>query len=224
MMSGHYAPAYALKRRFPETPLWHLFLAVQALDVLFFLLVPIGIERVVLDPHGRMPLAMDLQFMPYSHSLLATLAYAGVAALVGRQLGRGRVGLAVACAIASHWLCDVLVHVPDVPVWSGDGLKLGLGIWHWPLAGVVVELGLLAAAYALLRPRLHAAARSPADLTFAALCLAQLLNDFVLPTPASVGQLAVSAQALFLGNTWLARRVDRATAAPGGVGGRGQEA
>ena len=71
MMTGHYAPAYALKSRFPETPLWQLFLGVQALDVMFFVLVPLGIERVVLDPTARMPLAMDLQFMPYSHSLVA---------------------------------------------------------------------------------------------------------------------------------------------------------
>ena len=110
MMTGHYAPAYALKSRFPETPLWQLFLGVQALDVMFFVLVPLGIERVVLDPTARMPLAMDLQFMPYSHSLVAALAYGGLVWAIARARGYPTAGLALAAAIVSHWLCDVLVH------------------------------------------------------------------------------------------------------------------
>lgn len=212
MLAGHYAPAYALKRRYPEAPLWQLFLGVQALDVLFFVLAPLGIERVVLTPSLGMPLGMDLQFMPYTHSLAAALMYGGVAWGVGRALGHPRAGLAVGLAIVSHWVADVLVHVQDMPILWGDGPKLGFGIWRWHALGFAFELALLGAAYAWLRPRLHGAAQRAGDVSFLMLCVVQIANDFVLPAPPDVVQLAISGEAVYLVAAWLASRVDRAVA------------
>ena len=45
MFAGHYAPAFALRARFPDVPLWGLFVAVQTVDVLLFTLVPLGLAR-----------------------------------------------------------------------------------------------------------------------------------------------------------------------------------
>lgn len=78
MFTGHYAPAFALKIRYPRAPLWQLFLATQAIDLLFFLLVPLGVERLRLDHSRPSLLALQLEGMPWSHSLAMTAVYGGL--------------------------------------------------------------------------------------------------------------------------------------------------
>ena len=36
----------------------------------------------------------------------------------------------VGAAVASHWLLDLIVHVPDLPLAGNDSPKLGLGLWR----------------------------------------------------------------------------------------------
>ena len=45
----------------------------------------------------------------------------------------------------SHWLLDVIVHSPDLPLWSDSSLKLGLGLWDNAVATYVLEAVLLLA-------------------------------------------------------------------------------
>ena len=45
MFVGHYAVSYADKSLAQSIPLWHLFIAVQFLDVLWGLFVLLGIEH-----------------------------------------------------------------------------------------------------------------------------------------------------------------------------------
>jgi hypothetical protein len=50
--------------------------------------------------------------------------------------------------VFSHWLLDLLVHRPDLPILPGNagGLPLlGLGLWRTPWASVVAELALVVA-------------------------------------------------------------------------------
>src|SRR5258705_13822703 len=151
MLAGHYSAAFLAKAAVPRTPLWLLALAVQLVDVLWAGFVLLGVERMQLDPSlPSNPLV--LEYMPYTHSLLGTLVWAGLAALATqRWLGSRSVALAVAAAVASHWLLDVLVHRPDLTLW-GAPPKLGLGIWNYPAPALALEPGLLlTAALACLR-------------------------------------------------------------------------
>jgi hypothetical protein len=127
MFVGHYAPALALRARYREAPLWALFLGVQAVDLLFFVLVPLGAEQMELDPSRRGFLALRLLYMPWSHSLALTLVYGAVIALVLRARGHARLGVALGLAVCSHWLCDLLVHTPDLPLAPGAP-SVGLGL------------------------------------------------------------------------------------------------
>lgn len=212
MLAGHYAPAYALKRRFPEAPLWALFLAVQAVDVAFFALVGIGAERMRLVPGAEGPLALDLVAMPWTHSLAAAVLYGAATAGLATAAGRPRLGAALALAVASHWFADWLVHLPDLQLAPGLGTRVGLGLWRTPLLGFAVEIGLLAAAFLWLRPALEPGrARRFADATFAAALAIQVANVFVLPPPGSLLELGASAYAVFFGLAMLASGVDRAS-------------
>jgi hypothetical protein len=45
MFIGHYGPSFAIKAIRPAIPLWLLFIAVQFVDVVWAVLVLLGIER-----------------------------------------------------------------------------------------------------------------------------------------------------------------------------------
>ena len=70
MLIGHYAPALVLHRVRPSIPLWVLFLATQALDVLWGLFVLTGVEHVRMVPGFTESNSLDLYDMPYSHSVV----------------------------------------------------------------------------------------------------------------------------------------------------------
>jgi len=46
------------------------------------------------------------------------------------------VALVVALAVFSHWLFDLIVHTPDLPLWSDASPKLGFGLWNSDIADI----------------------------------------------------------------------------------------
>jgi hypothetical protein len=53
------------------------------------------------------------------------------------------VAVVVALAVFSHWLLDLPVHTPDLPIWSDTSPKLGFGLWNNAVASYLLEAGLL---------------------------------------------------------------------------------
>ena len=45
----------------------------------------------------------------------------------------------VSGAVFSHWILDLIVHRPDLPLY-GNGLKVGLGLWNYPIAALALEI------------------------------------------------------------------------------------
>ena len=207
MFVGHYAAAFVAKRIEPETPLWSLVLAVQAVDVAWALLVLAGVEKVRLDP--SLPSnPLDLYYMPYTHGLPATLLWMLAAFLVGRAwLGRSGPALALAAATGSHWLLDLLVHRPDLPLWD-DAHKVGLALWNHPLGAAALELGLLVAtALALARSGALDRARRRAFSVFVAGLVVAHLVVVLGATPPRATALVAGALVFYLTLAWIARRV-----------------
>lgn len=144
MFVGHYAPALVANAIEPRVPLWLFFVAVQLVDVVWAVLVLLGIEHVRIDPDlPSNPLV--LEYMPYTHSLVATVAWAGSAFLVTWHRFGNRGAALVAAAVSSHWLCDLLVHRPDLPLlWTAP--KLGMSLWNLPGLAWALEVGMVLAA------------------------------------------------------------------------------
>src|SRR4051812_33266835 len=67
---GHYSASFAAKRIDSRVPLWLLFLAAQFLDVVWSPLVMLGVERMRIVPGITASNALDLYYMPYTHSLV----------------------------------------------------------------------------------------------------------------------------------------------------------
>jgi membrane-bound metal-dependent hydrolase YbcI (DUF457 family) len=209
---GHYSAALIAKRYDPGTPLWAFVLAVQLVDVAWATLVLAGIERVRIDP--TLPSnPLDLVYMPYTHSLPAAILWAGGAWAVARLCGaRPAAALAIAAAVASHWVLDWVVHRPDLPLWD-DHAKVGLALWNWPVVAFLLEVGLLAGSAWLL-------SRSPAwkeparrrrlGVLTAGLVAVQAI--FVLgPAPPGAAAVATSGIVSFVVVAWWAARVEGRT-------------
>lgn len=150
MLAGHYGVGLALKRADPRISLGVLFLAVQFVDILWAVLVLLGVERVAVVPGITAANPLEFVRYPYTHSLAATLVWSAVAYLGTRFIAGGkRTSLAIATAVGSHFVLDLIVHRPDLPLAFNGGDRLGLGLWNHPAAALAVEWAILAAGLAL---------------------------------------------------------------------------
>ena len=150
MFVGHYAASLALKKIEPRTSLGTLFLAVQFVDILFFPFVMLGIERLNLIENFTQSTHFELVYMPYTHSLLATVLWATLIYLLFRVI-RGatrRIACVIAIGVLSHWFLDLVVHTPDLPLWTDNSTKFGFGLWNnapvtYLLEAVLLLIGLM---------------------------------------------------------------------------------
>ena len=140
MIAGHFGLAAAVKSKAPDVPLWSLMLATQWLDIVFIPLFATGVETI--EPIDGGGYAHAIIHADYTHSLVGAAALSAVlGAVFGWRWGR-RAGWIIAAVAFSHWLLDLLVHRPDMPILPGNwgGLPLlGLGLWRWPVAVMLVE-------------------------------------------------------------------------------------
>jgi membrane-bound metal-dependent hydrolase YbcI (DUF457 family) len=146
---GHFAVAFAARRVAPRVSLGWLVAAPLFLDLLWPVFVLLGWERVAIHPGDTAFTPLRFEWYPWSHSLLTTLGWSALVAATYWWRGRDRVGtLVVAAGVTSHWLCDALVHRPDLPLYPGGPL-VGLGLWRSVPGTLVLETTLFVAALSL---------------------------------------------------------------------------
>src|SRR2546427_7096623 len=183
MFVVHYGVSYAAKKAEPAIPLWVLFIAVQLLDVLWAPLVLLGIEKARIVPGITATNPLDLYYMPYTHSLAAALLWAVGAFAVCRLVGPGKrasSALIVGAAVFSHWVLDLLVHRPDLPLYDNTA-KVGLGLWNFPALALGLEVVLLFGGMWLYFR--SGAARRTAMVVFGLIMLGVQLYVFLGPPP-----------------------------------------
>jgi len=203
MFVGHYAASLALKRFEKRVSLGVLFLAVQFVDIVFFPLVLLGIERLNIVENFTQSTHFELEYMPFTHSLVAFLIWASLAYAFFRWVivKSNSVAIVVALAVMSHWLLDIVVHTPDMPVWSDASLKLGLGLWNNAVATYLLEAALLVAGLWLYLRSTSATSKTGKygmGVFVVALLLVNIVNIFGPLQGDSKVVLAVTAVAAYL--------------------------
>ena len=199
MFIGHAAVALAAKPLAPRTSLGLLLAAAFWVDMGWPVFLLFGIERVRIDPGNTAFTPLDFVHYPWTHSLIAAIAWSVLFGLVCWNLGR-RAALVMGLLVFSHWALDAVAHRPDLPLWPGSGAMVGLGLWNSVAATLVVETSLFAAAVAI-----HLRSSGKASLAFWA-----LVGFFVLaylgaafgPPPPGAAAVAWSALALWLLPVW----------------------
>jgi hypothetical protein len=151
MFIGHYGPSFACKAWKPVVPLWVLFIAVQLVDIVWAVLVLLGIEKVRIVPGITATNPFDLYYMPFTHSLPGAIFWSVGAAVVYRAVAPAQKWTAAAIvggAVFSHWILDLIVHRPDLALYD-DAYKVGFGLWNYPAIAFVLEIALLFGGIAL---------------------------------------------------------------------------
>lgn len=151
MFIGHFAVAFAAKRAAPSVSLGTLFLAAQFADLLWPILVLLGVERFRILPHATAVTPLDFIHYPYSHSLAALIFWAfvlGGVYLIFHQSAY-RQAVTIELAVISHWVLDWISHAPDMPLTPRGDARLGLGLWNSLAGTLLVEHLLLLGGVAL---------------------------------------------------------------------------
>jgi hypothetical protein len=215
MFIGHYSLAFAAKAVRKSPSLAAGFIAVQLVDIGFFSLAWIGIEKWRFDPAltGIMP--FDLYYMPYTHSLLAAVIWAvvaGAAVMLWASPGRKAIaGAVIAVLVFSHWVLDLLVHRRDLSLFDDAAPKLGFGLWDQPKLEMPLEIGLTLAGFLIYLSSTRAKGawgpRTP-WIVLAVLLILQAINWFGAPPrdAASFCGLGLFAYALCAGMAWVLDR------------------
>jgi hypothetical protein len=207
LFTGHYSVSFAGKALAGQSgakdsgtriPLWLLFIAVQFIDVLWSIFVLLGIEKVRIVPGITASNALDLYYMPYTHSLLGVLCWSVLAYVVCQTVPRlrgMRTGLILAGAVFSHWILDLIVHRPDLSLYDSVG-KMGFGLWNYRGAAFALEMAVLLCGAAMLYRTAAYKVRLAAFLLF--LVAVQIFGTFFLPPPPSDHAAATSALVSYL--------------------------
>jgi len=146
---GHLGIGFAAKRVAPDAPLWALLVASEALDFLSFGFQSLGLESFgsteISMKHGLVML--EYGSVPYSHGLLMSIVWSLLFGAIAYLITKNqRTSLVLGLVVFSHWVLDLIVHPPDLPILFENSLKLGLGLWSSGpgfIASIILEFTLL---------------------------------------------------------------------------------
>lgn len=146
--TGHLAIGFSAKRFAPAIPLFVFFIAAYLIDLLYFMFLLLGLDK--------------LDYDPWSHSLFMSVIWSMVAGLLALILSRGetkdkiRNGGVIAIVVFSHWVLDFIVW-DNLPVFFDKRYVVGLGLFDrigfsitgmqlnsGMFIGAAIELGILA--------------------------------------------------------------------------------
>lgn len=141
MFIGHFGVALAAKRVAPRTSLGTLILAAQFLDFLWPAFLVRGIEHVRIAPGFTKVSPLEFTDYPISHSLLMAIVWAALLGGIYHLLRHNaRSALIVGTAVLSHWVLDFIVHRPDLQLYPGGEVRVGMGLWNSLPASIAAEV------------------------------------------------------------------------------------
>jgi membrane-bound metal-dependent hydrolase YbcI (DUF457 family) len=152
MFVGHFALAAAAKPILKKPSIFSLMLAGQFLDIVFLILFPFKIEYFSLvNTEIHRTFGNLLIHAWYTHSLLGAMLLAGTVYALMRFIFKNdsKTSLGISVLVFSHWILDLVVHRPDMPLLPGNLGQLpllGMGLWNQPWLVWFIELLMVIAA------------------------------------------------------------------------------
>jgi membrane-bound metal-dependent hydrolase YbcI (DUF457 family) len=202
MFIGHFAIGLLAKKNERLPSLAMLFVAVQLLDLIWPVLVLLGVETLSVDPGNTKLTHLDFEFYPYSHSLLMTVFWGLLLGLIYYLFTKNRKGSYILGALVlSHWILDLITHRPDLPISPFTDLKVGLGLWNYPVIEIIFELLLFGAGAILYFKYAKPRRKISYWILIGFLLIIHLMNLFG-PPPPDVMTVAWSANLMWLIVLW----------------------
>jgi len=143
MFIGHFGAGFGAKKIDPKPSLGTLFLAAQFIDLLWPFFIILGIEKVEIVPGVSAFNPLDFTYYPFSHSLFAVIVWAVAFFVVYFVIKKNfKSAMLLGLLVISHWVLDLIVHIPDLPIFPGGSVKVGFGLWN-SIAGTIIVEGLI---------------------------------------------------------------------------------
>ena len=140
MFIGHFGIGFGAKSGQQKIPLGTFFLAAQFLDLLWPTFLVFGLESVTIEPGNTKMTPLHFISYPYTHSLLLAIAWSLAFALIYYLIKKNKSSaLLLGLCVLSHWILDLLVHGPDLPMLPGESAKYGFGLWNSPPIAILLE-------------------------------------------------------------------------------------
>lgn len=140
MFVGHFGVGLAAKKVDNKPSLGTMFFAAQFIDLLWPLFLILGIEKVKVESGITAVTPLNFIFYPFTHSLLAVIVWGVLFGLVYFYIKRNfQSALVLGALVISHWVLDLIVHKPDLPLFFGEGVKVGLGLWYSIIGTILFE-------------------------------------------------------------------------------------
>src|SRR5687768_12191642 len=140
MFIGHFGVAFAAKKAVPSVSLATLIFSAQWLDLLWPSLLLLNIERVVIEAGNTTVTPLDFIHYHWSHSLLLVIGWASLAGIVHYLFMRNRrAAMLIALLVISHWILDLFMRRPDLPLYPGNSPLFGFGLWNSLIMTLILE-------------------------------------------------------------------------------------
>lgn len=211
MFIGHFGLGFAAKKLDQRPSLGTLFLAAQWIDLIWPLLLLANIEKVTIEPGNTAFTPLNFIYYPFTHSFLGVLIWAILFAGIYYLLKKnGRGALLLGGLVVSHWFLDLLTHRPDLPLFPGLDVKVGLGLWNSVPLTMLVEgaifLGGFWLYYQLTQARNRIGNISMWSLAIF-LLVVYIMNVFGSPPPSSeaIGYVGLSQWLIVAWGYWVDR-------------------
>ena len=202
MFVGHFGIGLLAKRSKQLPSLTMMFIAVQLLDLIWPLLVILGIETLSIDPGNTKLTHLSFEHYPYSHSMLMAIFWGFVLGLVYFIFTKNRKGSYILGALVlSHWVLDLITHRPDLPISPFSDMKVGLGLWNYPVIEIILELVLFGAGALLYFRSVRPRRKVSYWILIGFLLMIHLMNLFG-PLPPDVTAVAWSANLMWIIIVW----------------------
>lgn len=138
---NHAATALLINKKWPGVPIIPVLISVQLVEFLWVALNILGIETTTTESQVKALSDIHLVHMPYSHSIAATVVLGfAVWLVVAKFLKRPVWGVALAFAVSSHIILDLITHAQDIALLPGmNSPKFGSGLYTIPLLALAIE-------------------------------------------------------------------------------------
>ncbi len=202
MFIGHFALGLLAKKNQQLPSLAMLFIAVQLLDLIWPVLVLLGIESLSIDPGNTKLTHLNFEFYPYSHSLFMAVGWSLLFGLCYFLFTKNKRGSwLLGGLVLSHWVLDFISHRPDLPLSPFTDLKVGLGLWNFPIGEIGLELVLFGVGAYLYFRSAKPKRKTAFWILIGFLLVVHLMNLFGPPPPNAMA-VAWSANLMWIIVVW----------------------
>lgn len=202
MFIGHFAVGLASKKISQLPSLAIMFIAVQFLDLIWPIFVLLGIETFEIQEGITKLTPLNFTHYPYSHSLMMSIIWGVLFGLLYFLFTKQKLNsILMVGLVFSHWILDLITHRPDLQLTPFSDYKVGLGLWNYPIAEVILEVGLFLIGaylyYNYVRPK-----RKIAFFLLLAFLLIIHIMNLLGPPPPSIEAVAWSANLMWIIVLW----------------------